>query len=103
MAIKCVSLEYIKPGSVLAKNVNDNNGRILCSSGTVVTELLLSRFEKMEIESLHIEVDDKITEELYLNLKSQIEKRFSRVGSKNIMFKLKLALLANLEKRKEAK
>jgi len=102
MAVKCMALEYVKPGAVLAKSVEDDKGRTLCSAGTKVSARLLLRFEKMEVGALYIESDDRLTEELYEELMSRIEKRFSRVNSENILYTLKLALLESLKKRKEA-
>jgi len=100
MAVKCIALEYVKPGAILAKSVEDDKGRTLCSAGTEVTARLLLRFERMEVGALYIESDDKLTEELYEELKSRIEKRFSRIRSENILDALKLALLESLKKRK---
>ena len=100
MIVKCIALEYVKPGMKLAKNVEDDKGRTLCSEGTLISERLLSRFERMEIPALYIESDEKMSEELYLNLKSKIEKRFSKVSEDNILNSLKLALIISLEKRK---
>ncbi len=54
----------------------------------------------MEVGALYIESDDKLTEELYEELKSRIEKRFSRIRSENILDALKLALFESLKKRK---
>lgn len=68
-------------GMVLAKDVQTPEGRTLCGKSTVLTEVMIARFVKMEITHLaveghpvQVEGEKTLKEELY-----DVEQRFSRV------------------------
>jgi hypothetical protein len=66
---------------VLAKDITNQEGRVLCGKGTALTDTLIERLKKMEITHLavmghpvEVEGEKTLEEEL-----QEIERRFSRV------------------------
>ncbi|MBX6422295.1 hypothetical protein [Thermosulfurimonas sp. F29] len=73
-------LSYVKPGMIVAQEVRDEKGRVLCPEGTRLTEDLLERFYRMGVRFVTVKGrpvefpwEKTLEEEL-----SELEKRFSR-------------------------
>ena len=49
-----LALDFVEPGMVLARDVYDEDGTIMISAGTALTERLLARLKKWEIRSAFI-------------------------------------------------
>ena len=70
-----------KEGMVLAKDVLDGEGRVLCGKGTELTAALIGRFERMEIVKITVE-GHPVAEPGEKSLKEQlrdVEARFANV------------------------
>ena len=68
-------------GMVLAKDVENEEGRVLCGKGTPLNDSLIERLRRMEVTHLTVEghpVTDENEKPLCEELRD-IEKRFSRV------------------------
>ena len=50
-----LALDFVEPGMVLARDVYDEDGTIMVSAGTALTERLLARLKKWEIRSAFIQ------------------------------------------------
>ena len=50
-----LALDFVEPGMVLARDVYDEDGTIMISAGTALTERLLARLKKWEIRSAFIQ------------------------------------------------
>ena len=100
MSVKCVSIQNAVAGMVLARSVIDENGRTLCGENTVLTEKLISQFQRNNINGLYVISNDKLTEEEYKKQKMEIEFRFSGLPAKSILLELKKLLLEQLEAKK---
>lgn len=100
MRAKCISIDKAKINMVLAKPVEDDQGRTLCSSGTKLSEKLLARFEKMGIESVYIETQEVITYEQYQAMKKDVEQLYAKVSPDNILYQLKEVRLERLKAMK---
>ena len=98
---KCISIDDAQEGMILTKPVANDNGMVLCSKGTALTESLIQRFKTMNTTVLYIETGVEMTEEDFAKSKDAIEKRFINISSGTILEKLKISLLKNLEKQKE--
>lgn len=85
-------------GMVLAKDIINQDGRVLCGKGTALTDTLIERLKKMEIahlavvgHPLEVEGEKTLEEEL-----QDIEKRFSRVLDTPPLMFLKKRLMEQL-------
>lgn len=91
-------------GMILAKDVETEEGRVLCGKGTALSGGLVERLKKMDVTHLTVEghpveeADEKtLEEELH-----QIEQRFSRVKHIPPLVHLKKRLMERaVEARKE--
>ena len=50
-----LAFDFVEPGMVLARDVYDEDGTIMVSAGTALTERLLARLKKWEIRSAFIQ------------------------------------------------
>lgn len=64
--MRLVPLQCIKSNSKLARDIYDNEGRALLREGTILTESMLKRIEKLRIFTLCIadEYSDEIIDEV---------------------------------------
>ncbi|UCG11685.1 MAG: hypothetical protein JSU72_14275 [Deltaproteobacteria bacterium] len=98
---KCIPLKDAEVEMILAKDVKNDKGMILCSEGTPLTEELIDRFQQMEIASIYIESNKEMSPEEYLASRQKIEKRFAASSDQNsLLGKLKTVLLERLESPK---
>ena len=84
---------------LLAKSVENEKGIVLCGAGTPLTQQLIERFEKMEMEYLMVEGDEPLDPAKAGWMKKMIEDRFSRAEDCPICAELKDILIERLEKR----
>jgi hypothetical protein len=103
MSIKSIPLSKVIPGMVLARVLEDDKGRTLCSAGTELNEKLITRLTRMEIPSVYIESDELLSEEKLTALKKEIEDRFVNIPEGSLMNELKSILLQRLELKKVSK
>jgi hypothetical protein len=87
-----------KEGMVLAKPVEQEDGRILCGEGTVLTANLIDRLLKMDISSItveghpvEVEGEKSLREEL-----QEMEERFSNVKNIPPLMYIKKRLMKKL-------
>ena len=85
-------------GMVLAKDITNQEGRVLCGKGTALTDTLIERLKKMEIthvavmgHPVEVEGEKTLEEEM-----QDIEKRFSRVLDTPPLMFLKKRLVEQL-------
>lgn len=100
MALKIIVLSKSEEGMVLARALTNDKGITLCAEGTVLTQSLIARFDRMGIETLYIETQEKLPEEEYLSLKAEIERLFEKATGDPIMEPLKEIVLARLEAKR---
>ncbi len=53
--MKCISVKEAEPGMVLARPINDRQGRTIVNQGAGLTALYISRLGKWGVEELYIE------------------------------------------------
>lgn len=85
-------------GMVLAKDITNQEGRVLCGKGTTLTESLIDRLKKMGVSHVAVmghpvEVEGEKTLEEELR---DIEKRFSRVVDTPPLMYLKKRLMEHM-------
>ena len=91
----------------LAKPIISNNGRVLCGEGTELSDSLISRLENLGVEGVTVEgfpvsmpgAEEKSTEDLI----AELEERFKRVHSDNILMKIKEIFKKQLIEQEEEK
>ena len=86
------------PGMVLAKDVLTPEGRVLCGKGTVLTETLIERLQKIELpfitvqgHPVKVEGEKSLVEEV-----AELEARFRDVGQIPPLVYLKKRLIKRL-------
>ncbi len=99
MSVKCLPLTQVNPGMILAKPVVDDKGRTLCGPGTLVTDKLVSRIEKMGISVVYVQSDEKMSDEELQKERQKIERRFSKIPPSSFLHPLKDILLQALNAR----
>ncbi|MBW2092277.1 MAG: hypothetical protein JRI34_09180 [Deltaproteobacteria bacterium] len=99
--IKKIPLEQAQPGMILAQQVVRDDGVLLCQKGTELTEALLRMLERLNFETVQVEMGVTETpEELAARLakeEAELKARFSRVESDPILAELKRVLLERLK------
>ncbi len=93
-----IPVNYLKPGMVVAEEVKDEKGRVLCNRDTVLNEEIIERFVRMGVRfvtvkgrPLQFPWEKSLEEEL-----AALEERFSRARHP-FLLKLKEVLKAFLE------
>lgn len=82
-----LALAFIRPGMSLARDVYDEDGTIMLSAGTVLTERLISRLEKRQILSVFIrnprielpEISDSVKEATRSRARMMVEHAFNSI------------------------
>ena len=91
-------------GMILAKDVENEEGRVLCGKGTELSACLVERLKKMDVTHVTVEghpVEDGNEKSLDQEL-HEIERRFSRVKHIPPLMHLKKRLLERaVEARKQ--
>ena len=98
--IKKISVEQAQPGMILAQEVVRDNGVLLCTKGTALTDKLLSMLKRLNFETVRIEVGSTESPaeraERLAREEAQLDHRFSRVASDPVLAALKQALLKRI-------
>ena len=53
-SLQRLALEFVRPDMVLARDVYDEDGTIMLSAGTALTDRLIARLQKWEILSVFV-------------------------------------------------
>ena len=94
--VKRISIEHAQPGQILAQKLQRGDGVLLAGQGSEVTEGLLKMLSRMNIDSIVIEEEIKLSpeelEEIYQNRLRELTARFVRVMNQPVLAALKAAL-----------
>ena len=97
---KKISLDQAQPGMILAEKIVRDDGVLLCQKGAELTEGILRMLERMNRETVPIEVASTETPEERASRmareEAELAARFARVESDPILAELKKALLRRL-------
>ncbi|MFP4190652.1 MAG: hypothetical protein ACLFU6_01140 [Candidatus Hydrogenedentota bacterium] len=55
MAMKMVTLGYAEAGQIIARDLTNCSGGVLCSKGTILTERLIERLRKAQVAGVYVE------------------------------------------------
>ncbi|MCX7966383.1 MAG: hypothetical protein N2596_07150 [Syntrophorhabdaceae bacterium] len=91
-----ISVEGLKPGMVISKPVFNENGVVILKENTELTENIINRLKKMEIEYVFVKGERKFSktkEEMIL----EVEKRFERGQNKPLMENIKRIIKEHIE------
>jgi hypothetical protein len=95
--VKRISTENAQPGQVLAQKILRADGALLAGQGSEVSEGLLRMLARLNIESIVIEEEDKLSpeelEEIFQKRQAEVTVRFERVADLPLMAALKNALI----------
>lgn len=93
-----ILLAQAKEGMVLAREIETQEGRILCGKNTELSESLLNRLAKMDIVSIFVKGHpvEEPGEKPLLEKMADIEARFSRVNDIAPLRYIKIRLLQQL-------
>lgn len=98
--IKKILVEQAEPGMILAQEIVRDDGVLLCQKGAELTDTLLKMLERLNFETVQIEVGSTETPEeraeRLAREETEITYRFSRVESDPILAELKRTLLEKL-------
>ncbi|RZD16178.1 MAG: hypothetical protein EVJ46_08300 [Candidatus Acididesulfobacter guangdongensis] len=97
--MKRIKVEEVSEGNVLAKSIVLDNGVVLLSKGSILTDLIINQIKKQHIFYVYIANNGSLTDEgadvSYLNGRtmendlSDIEERFILVGNIKLMEDIK--------------
>ncbi|OAG27608.1 hypothetical protein [Thermodesulfatator autotrophicus] len=96
-----IPLSYAQPGMILAEEVSDDKGRVLCGPETELTQSLIEKFSSMGIKFVMVKghpVDLPWEKPLEEELK-EIEERFSKVKSDERLMALKRLIVDYLKSK----
>ena len=86
-SLQRLALAFVRPGMALARDVYDEDGTIMLSAGTVLTERLISRLEKRQILSVFVrnpcielpEISDSVKEATRSRARMMVEHAFNSI------------------------
>lgn len=55
MAMKLITLGQVEAGQIIARDLTNSSGGVLCSKGTILTERLIERLRKAQIAGVYVE------------------------------------------------
>lgn len=97
-----IKITQAAPGMVTARPIEAPNGQVLCAKGTVLSETLIARLQKMDLTHVTVEghpVDDgKAPKTLDAEL-ADLDQRFQRVIDNKLMAALKVVVQKHIRKR----
>jgi len=95
--MKRIALENARPGQILARKIQRADGALLAGQGSEVSEGLLRMLARLNIESIVIEEENKLSpeelEDIFQTRQAEITARFERVADRPLMTALKKALI----------
>ena len=95
--MKRIALEHARPGQILAGKIQRADGVLLAVQGAVVSEALLRMLDRLNIETIVIEEENKLSpeelEEIFQKRRAEVSARFERVDGLPIMMSLKEAII----------
>jgi len=99
--IKKIPLEKAQPGMILAQQIIRDDGVLLCQKGSELTGSLLKMLERLNYETVQIEVGaTETSEEQAARLakeEAELQNRFVKVESDPVLAELKRVLLKRLK------
>jgi hypothetical protein len=103
--VKRISIEHAQPGQVLAQKLSRGDGVLLASQGAEVTEGLLRMLARMNIDTIVIEEENKLSpeevEEIYQKRLSELKARFARVMNQPVLASLRTALAERARRERD--
>ncbi|MDR1043640.1 MAG: hypothetical protein LBP33_00760 [Candidatus Adiutrix sp.] len=103
--MKRISIEHAQPGQILAQKLTRSDGVLLAGQGAEVTEGLLRMLARMNIDSLVIEEEIKLSpeelEEICRNRVASLQVRFVRVEKLPVTAALKAALIGKARRERD--
>lgn len=97
-----IKLAQAAPGMVTARPIEAPNGQVLCSKGTVLSEAIITRLQRMDIGYVTVEghpVDDGKAPKTLDEELADLDRRFQRVMDNKLMAALKVVVHKHLRKR----
>jgi hypothetical protein len=97
-----IKLAQAAPGMVTARPIEAPNGQVLCSKGTVLSEAIIARLQKMDIGYVSVEghpIDDGKAPKTLEEELADLDRRFQRVMDNKLMAALKVVVHKHLQKR----
>jgi len=95
--MKRIAVENARPGQILARKIQRADGALLAGQGSAVSEGLLRMLARLNIESIVIEEENKLSpeelEDIFQARQAEITARFERVADRPLMAALKKALI----------
>ena len=95
--MKRISVEHAQPGQKLAQKIQRADGVLLAGQGAEVSEGLLRMLARLNIETIVIEEENKLSpeelEEIFQKRAAEVGVRFARVESLPVMAALKKAII----------
>lgn len=91
-----IPVNKLQSGMVLAKSITNESGMVLLSEGTVLTDSLIMRLNRMDVTTVSVEgasTTDKTKEERL----SDLDRRFSKIDKEPHMDSIKAAIRAHIE------
>ena len=103
--MKRISIEHAQPGQILAQKLQRGDGVLLAGQGAEVTEGLLRMLARMNIDTIVIEEENKLSpeelEEIYQKRAQEITGRFVRVLDQSVLVALKGALIDKARRERD--
>lgn len=103
--MKRISIEQAQPGQILAQKLQRGDGVLLAGQGAEVTEGLLRMLARMNIETIVIEEENRLSpeelEEIFQSRVAELDLRFEGVADQPIMAALKAALIQRAKSERD--
>jgi hypothetical protein len=96
-----IELSQAAPGMVLARNVENDKGMVLCTTGTPLSDALLGRLENVGVSHVSVE-GHPVSVEGETSLAQEmeaLERRFEKVDTDPLMLKIRELLRKQLKLR----
>lgn len=97
-----IKLTQAAPGMVAARPIESANGQVLCSKGTVLSESIIARLQRMEIGYVTVEghpIDDGKTPKTLEGELADLDRRFQGAMDNKLMAALKVVVQKHIRKR----
>lgn len=95
--MKVVPIKEVSSGSVLARELRDQNGSLILAKGSKLTESMIARIERMNIQELIIEGDrEDAAGEAQAKL-AILDHRFEGHEQDSVMMEIKRIIREHLE------